>query len=74
MRFPLPANSGRSGTFYSPTAAAIAQGNAAAQNEAIRREPVRLPRCELAIQFRDIRHLEYLTSMHKLCFRQQQSR
>lgn len=27
--------SGRSGTFYSPTAAAIAQGNAAAQNEAM---------------------------------------
>jgi len=27
--------SGRTGTFYSPTAAAIAQGNAAAQNEAM---------------------------------------
>jgi hypothetical protein len=27
--------SGRSGTFYSPTAAAIAQGNASAQNEAM---------------------------------------
>lgn len=28
-------SSGRTGTFYSPTAAAIAQGNAAAQNEAM---------------------------------------
>ncbi|UPT83833.1 hypothetical protein HAP41_0000025820 [Bradyrhizobium barranii subsp. apii] len=27
--------SGRTGTFYSPTAAAIAQGNAAAQNDAM---------------------------------------
>src|SRR5258708_29736235 len=30
-----PPPGGRTGTFYSPTAAAVAQGNAAAQNEAM---------------------------------------